>query len=306
MDVEVLGAERLRFSDGAPVRAASAVVPFGDGHLVVSDDATHAAWFRGGTARAVRLLPAVGGHELFDEASGTKHLKPDLETACQVAVDGAPAVLVMGSGSSPSRMRWCLLRLEDVRPVTVVADMAQVYRAAADVLAVDLDQLNLEGACIVGGTLRWFHRGLPSAGLPSGSVDIDVRSALAVVLGNGDATQVRVTNPVHYDLGAAAGGVGLAITDVAPLPGGDLVASAAAEDSPNPRDDGPVVASAMARIRGDEVVEVVRLPSLDGTVIKVEGLTVLEADGRQTTLLAVTDMDDPDAASWATRLRIRH
>jgi hypothetical protein len=203
-------------------------------------------------------------------------------------------------------MRWCLLRLEDVRPVTVVADMAQVYRAAADVLAVDLDQLNLEGACIVGGTLRWFHRGLPSAGLPSGSVDIDVRSALAVVLGNGDATQVRVTNPVHYDLGAAAGGVGLAITDVAPLPGGDLVASAAAEDSPNPRDDGPVVASAMARIRGDEVVEVVRLPSLDGTVIKVEGLTVLEADERQTTLLAVTDMDDPDAASWATRLRIRH
>ena len=35
MDVEVLSAERLCFTDGAPVRAASAVVPFGDGHVVV-------------------------------------------------------------------------------------------------------------------------------------------------------------------------------------------------------------------------------------------------------------------------------
>ena len=305
MDVEVLGAERLRFRDGAPVRAASAVVPFGDGHLVVSDDATRAAWFREGSATPVRLLPPVGGHDVFDEASGTKHLKPDLETACQVEVDGAPAVLVMGSGSSPARMRWCLLRLEDGRPRAVVADMARVYAAVAAALAVDLELLNLEGASIVGNTLRWFHRGLPSAGLPSGSVDIDVPTALAVTLGSGDAAEVTATRPVHYDLGDV-GGVGLAITDVVALPGGDLIASAAAEDSPNPRDDGPVVGSALTLIRGDRVSKVVTLPRLDGKVIKVEGLMVLDADERQTTLFAVTDMDDPDAASWATRLRVRY
>src|SRR5688572_22392463 len=102
MDVDVLDAERLRFRDGAPVRAASAVVPFGDGHLVVSDDATHAAWFRAGTATPVRLHPPIGGDDVFDEASGTKQLKPDLEAACQVMVHGAPAALVMGSGSSPT------------------------------------------------------------------------------------------------------------------------------------------------------------------------------------------------------------
>ncbi len=117
--------------------------------------------------------------------------------------------------------------------------------------------LNLEGACIIGYTLRWFHRGLPSAGMPSRSVHIDVSSA-------------------------------------------------AAEDSPDPRDDGPVVASALARIRGDQVQEVVLLPTLGGGVIKVEGLMVLDADERQTTLFAVTDVDDPDAASWATTLRVRH
>jgi len=305
MDVEVLGAERLRFRDGAPVRAASAVVPFGDGHLVVSDDATHAAWFRAGTATPVRLLPPIGGNDVFDDASGTKQLKPDLEAACQVSVHGAPAALVMGSGSSLARMQWCLLRLEDGRPRAVVADMTHVYATVAAALAVDLDLLNLEGACIVGDTLRWFHRGLPSAGLPSGSVNIDVGAALAATLGNGDATEVRAARPVHYDLGAVDG-VGLAITDVVALPGGDLIVSAAAEDSPNSRDDGPVVASALARIRRDRVVTVAPLPKLDGTVIKVEGLMVLDTDEEQTTLFAVTDVDDPDAASWATRLRVRH
>src|SRR5688572_23626618 len=137
MEVEVFGAERLRFADGSPVRAASAVVPLGDGHLVVSDDVTHAAWFRrGGVVTRVRLLPSVEGHEEFDEASGTKHLKPDLETACEVSAGGAPAVLVMGSGSSPRRMRWCLLRLRGDEPDVVVTDMADVYAAVAATLGV--------------------------------------------------------------------------------------------------------------------------------------------------------------------------
>jgi hypothetical protein len=202
MEIEVLAADRLRFRDGGPVRAASAVVPFGDGHLVVSDDATRAAWFREGTmATPVRLLPRIAGHDVFDEASGTKHLKPDLETACQVVVDGEPAALVMGSGSSPARMRWCLLRLEDGRPRTAVADMTHVY-----------------------------------------------------------------------------GTVAAALGDVVALPGGDLIASAAAEDSPNPRDDGPVVATALAHIREDRVTTVAPLPKLDDSLIKVEGLMVLDAD----------------------------
>src|SRR6478609_5191796 len=234
MHVEVSGAELLRFGDGSPVRAASAVVRFGDGRLVVSDDATHAAWFRPGAEPSrMRILPPVEGHEVFDEESGTKVLKPDLETACRVEVDGEEAVLVMGSGSSPRRMRWCLVRLEDGTPNVVVSQMAQVYAAAAAALDIDLDALNLEGACVVGRSLRWFHRGLPSAGLPSGSVDLDLHAVWSAALGQADAADLRVTRPLHYDLGAVDG-VGLAITDVVALPGGDLLACAAAEDSPNP------------------------------------------------------------------------
>ena len=254
---------------------------------------------------AVRLLPPVAGLELFDEASGTKHLKPDLEAACQVTVEGAPAALMLGSGSSPARMRWSLLHLEHGEPRAVVADMSLVYSAVAAAMSLDAEVLNMEGACIVGSALRWFHRGLPSAGLHSGSIDIDLSTALAAALGQLDSGAVAVTNARHYDLGVV-GGVGLAVTDVVALPGGALLASAAAEDSPNPRDDGPVVASALARLKGEDVAEVVSMPLLEGRVIKVEGLMVIEADERQTLLLAVADEDDPTAASLATLLRVSH
>lgn len=302
MDVEVLGVSRLRYDDGAPVRSASAVVPFGGGFLVVSDDATRAAWFREDSVTAVRLVPPVGGHEVFEAASGTKHLKPDLETACQVTVDG-PAVLVMGSGSSPARMTWSLLRLQGGDPVAVVADMSPLYDAVAVALSVDRDVLNLEGACVVGPALRWFHRGLPTAGLPSGSVDLDLAAALRAVIGQDDPGAVRTGNPLHYDLGRLDG-TGLAVTDVVALPDGTCLASAAAEDSPNPRDDGPVVGAALVRLDGDRVLDVVSLPEIEGRVVKVEGLMVLESDDREVRLLAVVDVDDPQAASWSAQLLV--
>ncbi len=69
MEIEIQSVERLRYNDGAPVRSASAVVPFGGGFLVVPDDATHAAWFREGTVTPVRLVPPVDGLELFEKVS---------------------------------------------------------------------------------------------------------------------------------------------------------------------------------------------------------------------------------------------
>jgi hypothetical protein len=303
MEVDLLGAERLHLTDGSPVRAASAVAPWGGGHLVVSDDATHASWFRDGTVTSVRLLPPVDGNEVFDERSGTKHLKPDLEAACPVEVDGVPALLMMGSGSSPARTRWCLLRNGAGGPTVQVADMAPVYATVAARLGVGADVLNMEGACVVDGVLRWFHRGLPSAGLPSASIDLDASTAVAAALGLAAAGDVGSSRPTHYDVGEVDG-VGLAVTDVVVLPGGDLLVSAAAEDSPDPRDDGPVVGSSLARLRGDRVVDVVSLPRLEDRVIKVEGLMLIDSGDERTTLLAVTDVDDPEAASWAVRLEV--
>jgi len=175
MQIEIEGVERLRFDHGGPVRAASAVTAFGNGFLVVQDDATHAAWFLDGRATAVRLLPPVEGLEAFDELSATKHLKPDLEAACAVLDGTDPAVLVMGSGSSPARMRWVLLTQEQGHPHTRVADMTGLYRVAADALEVPLDALNLEGV---------LHRPV---------VEADVKAAVEHVLG----LQTRAAVPTH-------------------------------------------------------------------------------------------------------------
>ena len=304
MQIEIERVERLRFEHGGPVRAASALAELGDGFLVVQDDGTHAAWFVDGRATPVRLLPPIDGLEAFDERSATKHLKPDFEAACAILDGEDPAVLVMGSGSTPARMRWVLLTLERGRPQTQAADMTALYRVVADTLDVPPDVLNLEGACVLGSTLRWFHRGLPSAGHPSASVDLDLADVLAAVHGRLAPGTVTVAASRRYDLGSVAN-TGLAITDAIAIPGDGVLCAAAAEDSPNTRDDGPVVASALVHLRDDGVTDLALLPLVEGIVAKVEGLMLVEASGGSVKLLAVVDGDDPRAQSLAVSLRVR-
>ena len=303
MQIELTSVERLRFADGSPVRAASAVTRYGGGHLVAQDDATHAAWLRDGVATRLRLLPPVDGLDVFEEATGTKHLKPDLEAACTVEVEGDPAVVLLGSGSSPARMRSVLVTSSGAGPRVAVADLTPVYAVIAAALGVTADELNMEGACVVSDALRWYHRGLPSAGLPSASVDLELAVVLAAVRGVGDVGAVSVRDVREYDLGQVEG-VGLAVTDATALPGGAVLVSAAAEDAPNARDDGPVVGSALVVLDDEQVVDLVELPRVENEVCKVEGISVLDADGKGASLLAVVDADDVTAASLAVRLRI--
>ena len=56
-------------------------------------------------------MPPVEGLDTFEEASGTKALKPDLEAA--VALPGG-AVLALGSGSTAARMRSVLVAPDGV------------------------------------------------------------------------------------------------------------------------------------------------------------------------------------------------
>jgi hypothetical protein len=292
----------LRFDDGTPVRAASGVAPLGDGWLVAQDDATHAAWLRDGGVVPVRLLPPVEGRDLFTEAEGTKHLKPDLEVACPAEVDGEPAVLVLGSGSSSRRMRGVVVRLTDAGPTAAAADLAPLYPRVADTLGIGLDALNLEGASRHGDTVRWFNRGNLAAGVPSASVAVPLGRLVDAVLGRAPAGDVPVGDPRVHELGDVAG-VGLAVTDAVALPDGRVLLSAAAEDTPNAVDDGPVVATALALVDGEQVLAVAPIPGFGGSVHKVEGLALREVRDDTVHLLAVADDDDPTRPSAVLRLR---
>jgi hypothetical protein len=304
VDIEVESVTPLRFDDGAPVRAASAIAHFGGGWLIAQDDATHAAWLRNDSVTPVRVLPAVDGHDLFGEAAGTKHLKPDFEAACEVVVGGENAVLMLGSGSKPERMRAALVRMHDGEPHAVAADLSPLYATVAQTLAVDAGGLNMEGACGLGDSLRWFQRGLPEAGLPTASVDLDLAALLAAITEGADVAAIEVSEARTYDLGEVHS-VGLGVTDVVHLSDDRLLVSSAAEDTPNPRDDGPVVGAALAMISGAEVQDMTALPDIDGQAPKVEGLSIIELHDRGARVLATVDADDPDAPSLAVTAYVR-
>jgi hypothetical protein len=303
VQVVVDAVRALSFDDGTPVRAASGIAPLGDGWLIVQDDATSAAWSRAGSVTPVRVLPAVEGHDVFSEAAGTKHLKPDLEVACPAEVDGAPAVLLLVSGSGPRRMRGVLVTLVDGQPAVRAGDLAPLYLGVAARLGVPLDQLNLEGASRHGATVRWFQRGNLAAGVPSASVELPLADLVAAVLGRVAAADVPADRPTTYELGEVDG-VGLAVTDAIALPDGRLLLSAAAEDTPNAVDDGPVVATALVLVDGAEVLAVAPIPEVGGHVHKVEGLALREVRGDEVRLLAVVDDDDPGTPSAELELRV--
>ena len=296
LHLDVRSATVLRFDDGAPVRAASAVAAWAGGWLVVQDDATHGAWWRDGSVERVRLLPAVEGHEVFGSADGTKHLKPDLEVA--VPVPGG--VLLLGSGSTSARMRAALLT--EPGAVARTADLAPLYARVTAALGLDPALLNLEGGCLVGSALRWFSRG--SADLPSASVDVDLPALLACFDDPSGAADVPLAGPRRYDLGAVDG-VALAVTDALALPGGRVLVSAAAEDTPNPYDDGPVVGTALALLDDDGVLATARLPEVRGAPVKVEGIAPRQVRGNGLELLAVADADDPEQPSAALVVDVR-
>jgi hypothetical protein len=218
-------------------------------------------------------------------------------------VDGAPAVLLLGSGSSPRRMRGVLVRLDDGEPVVHRGDLDPLYARVAERLGTPMDQLNLEGASRHGATVRWFNRGILAAGMPSASVDLPLEALVAAVLGRGDAATVPIDRPSVYDLGEVDG-VGLAVTDAIALPDGRVLLSAAAEDTPNAVDDGPVVATAIALVDGETVQAVAQIPEVHGNVHKIEGLALRSLGEGRAHLLAVVDDDDPDVPSAAVDLSV--
>ena len=140
--------------------------------------------------------------------------------------------------------------------------------------------------------------------MPSGSVDVPLAALVAAVLGRADAASVPVGQPRGYDLGEVEG-VGLAVTDAIALPDGRVLLSAAAEDTPNAVDDGPVVATALALLDGDGRAG--RRADPRGRRPRAQGRGAGAARGPATAqvhLLAVVDDDDPGTPSAELDLRV--
>jgi hypothetical protein len=293
LHLEVHDETLLRYDDGAPVRAASAVAAFSGGWLVVSDDETRAAHWTAAGVRPLRLLPPVDGLDAFSEAEGTKDRKPDLEAACTVS-EGR--VVALPSGSSDRRQRGVLV---DPDAPPRVADLRPLLEAASALLDVEPGRRNLEGACALGGVLRWFQRGAPEHGVASASVDADLAALLEVLMGDRPPGTVAVGRPRRYALAGTLG-----ITDAVALPDGRILASAAAEDTPDPVADGPVREAALVLLAGEEVIASAPLVDRAGQALKVEGLALERVEGDLVRVVAVADVDDHEHPSPALRITV--
>lgn len=154
-------------------------------------------------------------------------------------------------------------------------------------LARELPALNLEGAAVVGGVLRVLHRGNGRSG-GNASIDLDLPGLLAHFATPAILLDSAVRNVLPHDLGSLAG-VHLTFTDASPLPGGRLVFSAVAEDTPDAYADGPCAGAVIGLLDADG--RVLSLEPLQPT-LKVEGVHATAEAGR-VSLLLVADGDDP-------------
>jgi hypothetical protein len=114
---------------------------------------------------------------------------------------------------------------------------------------------------------------------------------------------VAVHDVRRYDFGTVRG-VPLAVTDAVSLPDGRILVSAAAEDTPNPVDDGPVIGAALALLHDDRTETVTAVPQRGDAVAKIEGLALRGVDHDGARLLAVVDADDPGTPSTMLYLRL--
>jgi hypothetical protein len=271
--------------------AASGLVCVGSTIYVVADDELHLGVFFKNSpdpGRLVRLFEGV----LPDKKAARKRMKPDLEALTLVpAFENFPhgALLALGSGSRPNRGRVALVALD--RDGTVLGpprelDMSPILRPLHEAF----DELNIEGAVIIGDELRLFQRG--NKGQANDAIiSYSVWQVLAA-LQSAKTDPIRPSAINRISLGYIAG-VPFCFTDATALANGDMVFCAVAEDTENAYRDGPCIGAAIGIVSHDG--QLLGMEQLDRPH-KVEGISAHE-NGDRLDILLVTDPDDAEISA---------
>ena len=274
----------------AHVSAASGIVAVGRELAIAVDDEVDLALFPrdGGPGRMV----ALGFDPLPADHGARKKAKPDLEALCVVpAHEGAPhgALLALGSGSAPPRrrgIRWPLDADGRLHGNPEHVDLGALYAA------LDLAELNIEGAAVCGDTLLLAQRG-NGADAANAIVHLALRGALEQ-LGSGRPLHGDIIGHIEdHDL-PEVGGVTATFTDLAELPDGRILFTACGEDTDDPTVDGEFTGALVGVLGEGE-------PRVLDPAVKVEGVFP-EVSGGRIELLLVADADDravPAPLLWA-------
>src|SRR5574341_1072215 len=157
--------------------AASGLVQVGDWLYVIADDEVSLGIFPAAGTAPGRRLPLFGAG-VPEGAALPKAVKPDLEVLTHLPPAAFPphgALLALGSCSTPARCWGGLVPLsaEQTPGAPQIVGLAPLCAR----LTRELPALNLEGAAVIGGTLRLLHRGTGRSG-GNASIDLDLPGLL--------------------------------------------------------------------------------------------------------------------------------
>lgn len=267
----------------AHVSAASGLVKVAGRWWVASDDENQLAVFTRLSGKG-EWVPALA-EALPAEKEARRKVKADFE----VLVPMSGGVFAMGSGSSPARMRGVFVPVgADGRPgAAKVVDLSGLLTT----LSKRIDELNIEGAVVVGDTLRLLHRGGEAGG--NALIDVELGSITRVLDGHPLVPNVKAITLVEL---GTLGGVPLGFSDACALPDGSLVFTASAEATDNPIFDGAVTGSIVGVMRPDGTIAA----TFPVKQLKLEGVHA-EVVGADLQLTLVADADDPAIASPVLR-----
>jgi hypothetical protein len=271
------------------IAAGSGLVRTGEHLYVIADDEREIAVFPAEgdePGRLRRLLPG----ELPADPKERKRVKPDFEALVLLPSQddhGGAALLAFESGSRESRRGGVIWGLDENGALAGDPrrlDLAPLYSA------LDIPDLNIEGAAVAGERLLMFQRGNGRAAV-NAVIALSLERAMPD-LARGRLSADAVVAERRYDLGDIDG-VRLAFTDAAALPDGRIVYTAVAEGGDDTYHDGNCAGAGVGVLGADG--EQQRWEALDPPA-KVEGVEA-RIDGDAIELLMVADADDPGSPS---------
>jgi hypothetical protein len=279
--------------------AASGIIRAGRRFYVIADDELSLGVFDtegAAPGELVRLLPG----ELPLDPVERKAAKPDFESL--LLLPSFPgfdhgALFALGSGSKKERRTGALLRLDaDHAPIggAQAFSLGKMFQPLRD----EFERLNIEGAVVCDSELRLFQRG-NKKDRRNAFVRCRLTPVLETLSAGREIEALEVLAIVETELGEIDG-IPLSFTDAAVLRNGDMVFSAAAEDTEDPYDDGRCAGCALGVV-GPQGNIVFLERTEPGN--KLEGIDAIERDGT-IELMLVTDADDAEipAAIYSARI----
>lgn len=264
----------------------------GDFLYVVGDDELSVGVFELSTGEPGHLRRAFGGELPVDQGERSQE-KPDLESLTSLPpFEGAPngALLGIGSGSGPGRDRgffWPLEPEGSLAGEPTEIDLSPLYR----LLRTEIEELNIEGASVVGDRLWLLQRGNTADGM-NAVAELSLAQVMRSMVGDHSIDPEELLAIHEYELGDL-NGVELCFSDANALADGTLVFTASAErEDAGPGED-EIEGSVVGTIDGTGAVH--RLRTIDRRW-KVEGVYAT-LDSGIIDLLFVCDQDDPDTPS---------